>query len=807
MNGLSSRNEPEPTDAGGVWSRFLAHRRAAELLVFIAPLLLFARTVSFDYTGWDDTGFVIQNLMVVVPGSEWIVKALTKPNHGYYAPTLWLAFRAQYAIWGPFPAGYHAFNALLHAINAWLVFRLCLKIGVARGGALVGALLWAVHPLRVESVAWIAELKDVLSAFFCLLSALVYLNSRARSAGLISMFRAPRYWLSVMLFVLALGAKATVCPWPLMIVLIDAFRAVFPPDNGGVNAKAPSPVGAWFPRFAREIRVGIAAILPMLIASTFFGVAMFRAQSASGVIDRKFTGTLPPKILLPAFSVSFHSLKMICPMNLSGVYNVPEPVRLWRELPPGEKGGAFGRGIYALSLLGAICFAAAGIASLRRAPWVSCCMAFFIVGLSPMIQIIPTARPFADRYTYLPGIAVSVLAGCALVRLSSWSATRKHPLAVFGLLSPGILIGILFIASLERQIVWRDALTFWNDVVKHDPRGQVTFGNLGVAHLLRGEFEEARDAFQEATAFSLKRDKPYTQTAMALLAMGRRAEALAKLEEMAVVCREEGEDPATGVRKLIDACMGLGMHAEAAQVLERLSGMGDDAARAALLPRLADALRLSGQSDRAIELLNDHLKRHPDDAGASRQLALCLLRAKRFDEARAAFMKWEKLGAKPDEVRAWLAEVVLKSGDANGAIAICREGLKNNPGSPFLLGAMARGCLMLAEHAPGSPASRDLNDQAEDYAARAWAIDPGNFEYDMTRARALARKGQVRRAYWTLAKYETLCVNVPEMAFRFSQILGMMKGRDAQSQTYLRAALNAAPRDEDWLPEAINGLR
>ena len=235
------------------------------ILIFLAVWLLYLPAVNYDYTDWDDHEYLL-NPMVCAPGPIWMLRSFTRSYQGYYAPTLWLTYRLGHSLWGLNSAGFHALNILLHSLNAVLVLILCRRLGLNPTSALLAALLWALHPLRVESVAWISELKDVLSGAGCLLAMLWYIRAVDKAGALDSeapfgradrLYSVPSFWLAVAAFGFGVGAKATVCTWPLAIGLVELFRRSWP------QAEGKSGTGD-FDRFTSSAKAELAILLRRL---------------------------------------------------------------------------------------------------------------------------------------------------------------------------------------------------------------------------------------------------------------------------------------------------------------------------------------------------------------------------------------------------------------------------------------------------------------------------------------------------------------------------------------------------------------
>src|SRR5881396_482688 len=295
------------------WVRWLV-----PLLVVLCTLAAFLPTLQNHFVNWDDDKNFLDN--PYYRGLAWTQLRWMWTTHlGHYIPLTWMTFGLDYLLWGMNPLGYHLTNLLLHSANGVVFFFVVCRIlaralpGLSeRGHALavsagVAALVFAIHPLRVESVAWVTERRDVLSGLFYLVAILLYLRAcegMARGRGW--------YWLSVAVFVCALLSKSMVVNLPIVLLILD----VYPLRRlGGF-------VGWWC---GPARRVYVEKIPFVFLAAAASAVALM-AQLSVHTVTSLAQLSVPGRLAVSAYGLSFYLWKTVAPMNLSPLYELPPTV-------------------------------------------------------------------------------------------------------------------------------------------------------------------------------------------------------------------------------------------------------------------------------------------------------------------------------------------------------------------------------------------------------------------------------------------------------------------------------------------------
>lgn len=394
-------------------------------LIALACLAAFAPAFRAGVTNWDDP-----TVLAATAHPEWAFSSFVMGN---YHPLTTLSLSV-----GRTPVVLHGVNVALHIVTSILVLIFVWQLGGSVAGSAAGALLWAVHPLRAESVVWISQRKDVLSAVFFVAALIAYVaHVRGRRGALA--------W-SFVLFLIALLSKVTVVSLPIVLLLIDWLLGR----------------RAW-----REK-------IPFFAASAVF-TAIAIAGQHSAVLDRLPTEafTIPERLVLACRAIVLALERIVIPANLSAFYPYPAGLgaREWSAV--------------------AIVIALVGIAvaTLRWTRAAVFALAFFLVTIAVALPLFATGWTLAaDRFTYLPSIAVAWLIALAVRRIPS-------------LIWPAALLAIAFIVLTNvRSRIWHDSVSLWTSVIDYTEESRLPFNNRGAALAEMGRFAEARRDFDRALA-------------------------------------------------------------------------------------------------------------------------------------------------------------------------------------------------------------------------------------------------------------------------------------------------------------------
>ncbi|MDX2133052.1 MAG: tetratricopeptide repeat protein [Planctomycetota bacterium] len=442
-------NSPTHPPAAGTW-----RLAPAAVALFIGTLLVLSPALRNSWTGWDDTAYVLNNPLMHAPDA--LARIWTTRDTEQFYPLTFTSYYVQHAIFGAAPAGYHAVNLVLHALNAVLCLALARALGLGRWAALFAAALFAIHPTQVMSVAWIAEHKNTLCGTFAFASALAWVRS-ARSTRV-----ALWYAVSLLAFVLAMLAKTAVIGLPFALVLLDTF--VLRTTWGG----------------------RIARIVPMLIAAVALGVITYLFEQK--FVDRQSPDWIPSlaqRLQIAGAAPWAYLWHLAWPWRLSPAYGPwgVDAARLLWWLPLGVS-------------------ALAGVALLvghgrgRVSGWWVWGAGHFLLLLGPTLGIIAfgnlAVTPVSDHFLYLASFGLFLPAA----RAGEHLAARLNPTpiaagAALALVACGLL-------SFRDTRVYRDAVSMWTRGVEVAPNNYTAHLALAEGLSKSGRVREALPHYQRA---------------------------------------------------------------------------------------------------------------------------------------------------------------------------------------------------------------------------------------------------------------------------------------------------------------------
>ncbi len=419
--------------------------------------------------------------------AESVRWGLTTFHGGNWHPLIWYSHALDVSLFGLNPAGHHAVGLLLHAANAVLLLLLLAALTGRRAVAFAAALLAMIHPLKVESVAWAAERKDLLAAFLgflCLLAYVRYL--RRRTVG--------RYAMVALTLALGLAAKPMLVTLPLVMLLLD----FWPLGRSSVGRRSAAA-----PRL-------LAEKTPLLALSAASAAVTLAAQRQAGWVRDAAVYTWPVRLQNAVTAHAAYLGKIVWPAGLAMPYTHREgriPAAVW---------------IAATLLLVAIVMVA--LLLRRRMPWVAAGWLWFAGMLVPTIGLVQVAdQAMADRYTYLP------LAGIAWLLAETLFAVpwRRRGLAMAVACTAVVVLVPL---SWRQTAVWKDDGTLFGHATWVDHENWLAWRNLGAVRLREGRLDEAADAYQHLIDGGQMRAEVFNGLGAVRLAQGRVTEAAVILE-------------------------------------------------------------------------------------------------------------------------------------------------------------------------------------------------------------------------------------------------------------------------------------
>jgi tetratricopeptide (TPR) repeat protein len=598
----------------------------AALFAAAATFWVYSPCLDHGFLHWDDEETVVENTLYRGLGLRQLKWMFTTTYMGPYQPLSWLSLAVDHQLWGMDPIGYHLTNIAIHAVNAALVVLLAAALfrafrqRVGRDGplppspimgpatepvtavaAFVAALVWAIHPQRVESVAWVTERRDVLCGLFYLLCLLSYL--RGHRLGRASRSGARWDWTAQVCGLLAVLSKGTAVSLPLVLLIIDVYPLrrlhgsvrswLRPPQRGVIVEK-------W--RYAVFSVLGI-------------GIGFWGQWQGGAVQSLASVGPLD-RLALTAYALMFYLGKLLLPVGLSPMYARP-PVLNLASLR------------FLLPMGATVAMTAVAIRLRRRLPVILAAWTSYVVMLLPVSGLVTIGHELvADRYSYLPSIALIVAAGGVV--MEGWGRLRSGVVrSMVGVTVP-VILAVLVIQTRVLIPIWRDDLSLWRRAVAVNPDTPRAQTNLGGAYAMCGQYKEALAALTKAIEEDPQDVKAHQNLGVVLLDLGRPRDALNAFNEAIRI------DPNyVRAREFRGTC-----------------------------------LTELGRLDEALRALTDAIKLFPTSPGLKFRLAQAYSKKKDYGRAIATYEALIAEGQQRPDVYAALVETLLLDGRSDRAEAV-----------------------------------------------------------------------------------------------------------------------------------------
>ncbi|MEO8027318.1 MAG: tetratricopeptide repeat protein [Bryobacteraceae bacterium] len=642
---------------------------AIYILLAVCLLAVFAQVRHFDFVNYDDPDYVTANAHVqgglTLSGLGW---ALTSFDYANWFPLTWISHMADVQMFGLNAGGHHFTSVLLHLLSTLLLFAALRRLTRQPWPSAFVALVFGLHPLHVESVAWVTERKDVLSAFFWMLTLWAY-------ARYVESPRPARYALVAGSFACGLMAKPMLVTLPFVLLLLD----IWP-----LRRLDAASFAGWKERLVEK--------LPLFALTAVSSVVTFLAQQRGGAVIP--VDTIPQATRFGNALISYlvYLIQMFWPVNLAVFYPFPAEISIWHV-------GA------AIAVLAAISgFVLRGA---KERPYLLVGWLWYLGTLVPVIGFVQVGlQAHADRYAYLPlvGIAIILAWGAAdVVRARPSFEPAIVAAAVAACLACAVLTGIQTSRWANSELLFRHALAVTSDnYTAHD--------GLGLAFRDQGRIEEAIGEFERAIRIRPQFSGAQNNLAEALLAVGRPQDALPHIEEAlqlnpesveahnnrgAVFLRQGNAEAA--VREYREAVRLDPLNSVAHRGLG--GGLSDQGLRSAAVEEMREAIRLSprdadayyalgllfagmGRTAEAVAQFTEAVRLKPADVDSHYNLGTALGAESRYNEAIEQFQIALRL--KPDFAGAHLnlGKALAEGGRAEESIAHFEEAVRLNPNLP-----------------------------------------------------------------------------------------------------------------------------
>jgi protein O-mannosyl-transferase len=431
--------------------------KAALIAIVAVTFIAFYPILSNGFVFWDDPQYILNNPLMFAPLKVMFFGGHASIYMWNYHPLTILVYSIEHKFFGVDMMGYHAVSLLLHITNSVLVFFFVYLLLNKRNilVAFITAILFGIHPMHVESVAWGSELKDVLYTFFFLAALVCYVLYMQKGKQMKYLGYA------FVLYLLSLISKGQAVTLPLSFLLVDYF----------LGRKFDSKM--------------IWDKILFFALSIIFGIIAIKAQDNSIVINNGSDAF--HNFFLGFYGLSLYFLKFIAPIHLSGLYPYPNPAETGNSLPIIVKTAPL---IMAL-LLGGIYW------KFKSNKYVMFGVLFFLANIFTVLKFIPVSEAImADRYSYIPYIGLFFVVGYGFNKLLNNPKYKPNAKAIqFG----GVLI-LITLSSLTwaRTMVWKDSLSFWGDAIEKSPTYWHPYEGVGEAYLDKGDYPSAIKYFKES---------------------------------------------------------------------------------------------------------------------------------------------------------------------------------------------------------------------------------------------------------------------------------------------------------------------
>ncbi len=484
-------------------------------LVSAITFLLYLPSLQHRFLNWDDPLYVSENPYICSFDLGFLKWAFSSFRASNWHPLTWISHAIDYAFWGLNPLGHHLTNIILHAANTFVVVLVAIGLAGFRkdktintssalfsdkrallimGG--VTGLLFGLHPAHVESVAWVAERKDLLCALFFLLSIIQYAKyATVKDIGAvlsISGFFSKYYLMALGLFVLALLSKPMAISLPVVLLILD-----------------------WFPlrRIAsmKSFLLAFMEKLPFICLSLIS--AMLAVMAHRGAVVPLKNIPLSSRMLVAAKSLLFYLWKIILPVNLIPYYPYPLDVSLFSLE-------------YIFSVTFVVIITAACVVLLKKHAFLLPAWSYYLVTLIPVLGIVQVGgQAMADRYLYLPSIGPFLIVGLLaawVFRLADSLSKRRLIALRAGAVTAILWFIVLSFLTFQQIGVWKSDIDLWSYVIEKDPeRVPLAYENRGVALEGEGRLKEAVADYGKAIALSPENAQWFVNRGLVLLRLGQ----------------------------------------------------------------------------------------------------------------------------------------------------------------------------------------------------------------------------------------------------------------------------------------------
>ncbi len=598
----------------------MQNKTMTSLFLIVVTFVVYWQVVNHQFVNFDDGTYILENPHVKTGlTGEGFIWAFTSTYASNWHPLTWLSHMLDVQLFGLHPGPHHLVNVLFHAINTVLLFLLLLRMTGAYWQSVFVAALFALHPLHVESVAWVAERKDVLSAFFWMLTLLLY-------AWYVKRPGPARYLLTLCAFALGLMSKPMLVTLPVVLLLMDYWplgRLQF--GQAGLLARK-EPASATQKPFPWSL---IWEKAPFIALSAASSVITLFAQHEGGAMAsvRAVPFTFRSVNALSAYVL--YLTKMAWPVHLSVIYPLPTTLTIIQ-------------GLVASAFLGGLSIQV--FRSAKRHPYFLVGWLWYLVTLVPVIGLVQVgSQSMADRYTYLPLIGIFIMLACGIRTMAGNNSYRRIALSV-----AVVFILLVFASCTWQQIsYWKDSVTLFSHAAQAVDNNYIAHESLGYAFSQQNRLDDAIYHYGEALRVSPDYERALIGMGNVLIKQGKIEEAISYTNK-ALLIKPGSADAHFNMGF---ALIKQGKDQEA--LYHYYEGLRNDPDNAEIHLIIGVTLGTQGKLDESIEQFSEALRIKPDYADAHYGLGVALLRQGHVDESIMHFT--EALRLNPDFAQARLS--------------------------------------------------------------------------------------------------------------------------------------------------------
>ncbi|NTW57717.1 MAG: tetratricopeptide repeat protein [Nitrospirae bacterium] len=581
------------------------------LLLVLATCAVYWQVGNHQFVNLDDAKYILENPRVRAGlTGDGLIWAFTSTYASNWHPLTWLSHMLDVQLFGLNPGAHHLVNLLFHAVNTVLLFLLLVRMTGASWQSMIVAALFALHPLHVESVAWVAERKDVLSAFFWMLTLLLYAWYVRRQGRM-------RYLLTLCSFALGLLSKPMLVTLPLVLLLLDYWplgRLQFG-ETGTLARQDPAHAGqrhlTWRLLWEKTPFFALAAVSSIVtlhaqqkaVASVEFVPVVFRVINA-------------------LWSYVLYLGKMLWPLNLAAMYPLSTTLTMTQGLSAG------------LLIAGISLFV---MRSAKRHPYLFVGWLWYLITLVPVIGLVQVGRQaMADRYTYLPLIGPFMMLAWGMGAVAGEIRFRRIAISSAG----GLMLVALVILTWFQIRTWKDSFTLFNHAIEAVDRNYIAHETMGRMLTGTGRLDEAQHHYATALRIAPNDERSLIGMGNVLIEQGKIDEGI-YYTQMALRLRPNSH---YGHFNMGYALLKQGREQDALD--QYAEGLRSDPENAGIHHIVGVILGAQGKLNESIEHFQKALRIQPDNADAHYGLGIALMRRGNVDESSGHFA--EALRLKPD---------------------------------------------------------------------------------------------------------------------------------------------------------------